>query len=304
MMRAAPNSEAAPPVIGDLSAPNTRRSLIFLGVGAFVGLALAGYSLFTAKGTSTHTIPAEDIALVDQRPILMIDFVSQLQSVYGVSLADATPEQRTKILNDMIREELFVQRGLELDFPESDPDVRTALVTAVEQQVAGDVAAEQPSDADLQAYYTQHQDHYSSNGVMTVHDLVLASDDKATATVAVAALRGGASPADVEVKYGLKDSAKTQGEEFYFAVKAHLGDALYAAAVPLKAGQASDPVAQPDGLHVLAMEKNTPPVPLAFADARERVVNDYRRDAETKVQQQDEAYLRAKADIRVAPGYP
>ncbi len=104
-------------------------------------------------------------------------------------------------------------------------------------------------------------------------------------------------------KYGLRESGKTQGEEFYFAVKAHLGDTLYAAAMPLKAGQVSDPIAQPDGTHVLVMDKNTPPVPLAFADARERVVNDYRRDAETRVQQQDEAYLRAKADIQIAPGY-
>jgi parvulin-like peptidyl-prolyl isomerase len=303
MMRAVRKPETTSPMIGDLPTANPRRSLIFLAVGATVGLVLAGYSLFTAKGTATHTIPAEDIALVNQRPILMIDFVSQLQSVYGVSLADATAEQRGKILDDMIREELLVQRGLELDFPESDPDVRTALVTAVEQQVAGDVAAEQPTDADLAAYYAQHQDRFSSNGVMAVHDLVLASGDKDAATAAVAALRGGATLADIKARYGFKESGRTQGEEFYFAAKAHLGDALYAAATALTSGQIGDPVAQPDGLHVLAMDKNTPPVPLAFPDARERVVNDYRRDAETRVQQQDERYLRAKADIRIAPGY-
>jgi hypothetical protein len=171
MMRAAQEPEASD-VIGDLATPNARRSLIFLAIGAIVGLALAGYSLFTAKGTATHTIPAEDIALVNHQPILTIDFVSQLENVYGVGLAASTPEQRTKILDDMIREELFVQRGLELDFPESDPDVRTALVTAVEQQVAGDVAAEQPSNADLQAYYASNQERYSSNGVMVLHDLV------------------------------------------------------------------------------------------------------------------------------------
>jgi parvulin-like peptidyl-prolyl isomerase len=283
----------------DAPPPNPTRSLAFLAFGATAGLVIAGFGLFTAKGTATHTMPPEDIALVNQRPILIIDFASQLNSVYGVSVAQATPAQKAKILDDMIREELLVQRGLDLDFPESDPDVRTALVTAVEQQAIGDVAAEQPSDAVFQAYYEQHRERYSSNGIMAVHDLLTAGD----ATVAVAALRGGAGLADVIVKYGLNDTAKTRGEEFYFAVKAHLGDALYAAATPLKAGQVSDPIAQPDGTHVLVMDKNTPPVPLAFAEARERVVSDYRRDAEARVQQQEEKYLRAQADIRIAPGY-
>ena len=279
---------------------NPTRSLIFLAIGAVAGLAIAGFGLFTAKGTATHTIPAEDIALVNQRPILMIDFAAQLNTVYGVSVAEASPEQKTKILDGMIREELFVQRGLDLDFPESDPDVRTALVTAVEQQAVGDVAAEQPGDAVFQAYYDQHKDRYSSNGVMVVHDL---TGDPATLPAVVAALRGGAVLADVTAKFGLRDTGKTKGEEFYFAVKAHLGDALYDAATGLKAGQVSDPLPQPDGVHVLVMEKNIAPVPLAFADARERLVNDYRRDAETRVQLQDETYLRGKADILIAPGY-
>src|SRR5271156_190200 len=125
---------AATPRNLHLSEVRPVRSLSLLALGAVAGLAIAGFGLFTAKGTSTRTVPADCVALVNQRPILKIDFVTQLRTVYGVGLEDSTAEQRQKVLSDMIREELFVQRGLELDFPSSDPDTRTALVAAVEQQ--------------------------------------------------------------------------------------------------------------------------------------------------------------------------
>ena len=53
---------------------NPLRSFVFLGVGTIVGLAIAGYGLFTAKGTVTHSVPSEDLALINQRPILRTDF--------------------------------------------------------------------------------------------------------------------------------------------------------------------------------------------------------------------------------------
>ena len=129
-------------LVGELAASNPRRSLIFLAIGAAAGLLIAGFGLFTAEGTSTRRVPAEDIALVNRRPLLMVDFIAQLMDGEGVTLAQSTKEQRDKVLNAMIREELLVQHGLELDFPSVDTDVRTALVAAVEQQVMADIAAE------------------------------------------------------------------------------------------------------------------------------------------------------------------
>ncbi len=276
------------------------RSLSLLALGAVAGLAIAGFGLFTAKGTSTRNVPPDCIALVNQRPILKIDFITQLRTVYGVGLEDSTAEQRRKVLNDMIREELFVQRGLELDFPASDPDTRTALVAAVEQQVVADIAAEQPTDADLTAFYDSHKVKYSSDGTMVVHDLV---GPPSNADAAAEAIRQGATPADIAARYGFKDSGKTNGEEFYFAVQAHLGDTLYQAALPLADGQVSGPIVAADGTHLLAVTRNVRPVALPFGKAREQVANDYRKDAEAKVEGQDETYLRDKADILLAPEF-
>jgi hypothetical protein len=55
-----------------------------------------------------------------------------------------------------------------------------------------------------------------------------------------------------------------------------------------------------DGIHVLRMIKNTPPVARDFAHAREQVLDDYKRDAAAKLRAADEKYLYGKADIQIA----
>ncbi|MGU7776437.1 hypothetical protein ACV229_40610 [Burkholderia sp. MR1-5-21] len=130
--------------VHDPHGAQTRRSLIMLfACGALLGLGLAGYSLFTAKGTRTSAVPPEVMALVNGRPILRSDFVTQVQTQFSVAYAKSTPDQRSRVLDDMIAEELNVQRGVELDLPSFDPDVRAALVAGVEQHVL----AQRPSQA-------------------------------------------------------------------------------------------------------------------------------------------------------------
>jgi hypothetical protein len=294
-----------------LAEPGARRSLVLLAVGAVVGLGIAGFGLFTAKGTGTHTVPPEDAALVNQQPILISDFTTQLQNEFGIPIAKATEAQRKKVLNDMINEELMVQRGLEMNLPGSDPDVRTAIVAGVELQNSANVIAKKPTDAEMQAYYNAHKDRYRTQGVLTLRDLYLApgpglTPDQAKATMAKVSqeLRGGATP-DAEIKkYSLKEAHKVNGEELDFAAKIHLGDTLYAAVRDSKAGDITDPVADKDGtIHVMAVGKRIPSVQLSLADASNQVFTDFKKDAQDKVQADNIKFLKDKAEILLQKGY-
>src|ERR1700748_1032228 len=89
---------------------NSTRSMVLCAVGAVVGLVIAGIGLFSARGTATHSVPPEDIALVNQRPVLRSDFVNQLESETGTAFDQATRAEKLKVLDEMIREELLVQR--------------------------------------------------------------------------------------------------------------------------------------------------------------------------------------------------
>jgi parvulin-like peptidyl-prolyl isomerase len=285
-----------------------RRTLILGAAGAIIGLLLAGFGLLTAEGTRVRSVPPEAVAVVNGRPVLMSDYVAQLEAEIGAPLAAATPAQKRKVLDDMISEELFVQRGLEIDEPSVDPDVRAALVSAVQTQVAVDSVTRVPDDRELRAFYDAHQADYSTMGVITVKDFVAPprADPAAAmsdARAVVAAIRAGAPADAAAARYGLADTGKVHGEELYFAAKIHLGDALFAKAAALKAGQVSDPIPQPDGAHVLAVVANTAPVPRSFEDSRQPVLTDFKRALEAKMQRNEDRFLRERADILVAKGF-
>jgi parvulin-like peptidyl-prolyl isomerase len=301
----------------DLSKPSNRRSMVFLACGASIGLLIAGYGLFTAKGTRLSRVPAEAVALVNRRQILRSDFMTQTQTQYSVPFAQTSREQREKTLEDMINEELLMQRGLEIDLPSYDPEVRNALVAGVELEVTADVVARQPTDEELRVYYQRHRSRYASEGIMQLHDLVVRTDASrstaaahAVAVKAQAEIRAGQRLDEVIKRYGLVDSGRFMeaghtdlGDVFEFSVRAKLDPALYSALSPLKDGEISDPVDESDGVHLIAMIKRHSPVPQTFEQASNRVWADIKREAEAKVHAANLVYLRGRADILVAPDY-
>ncbi|HLH98251.1 MAG TPA: peptidylprolyl isomerase [Xanthobacteraceae bacterium] len=293
----------------DFKQVNPVRSTVCFGLASFIGLAIAGFGLFTAKGTTTHVVPPENVALVNQRPILRTDFIAQTEAELGKTFSEATLEERLKVLDEMVREELFVQRGLELDFPGTDPDTRTALVAAVEQQVVADVTTHKPADAELEKYFDEHRGNYSTEGTMVLHNLVLpkasGADAEAMVAKAAAALRAKTPLEEVEKTYGLHEVVPehASGEQFYFAQRIHLGDALYEQALALNDGDVSEPMAAADGIHIIQMIKHVKPLPLTFDRVRSQVLNDYIMAEKTRLEDADLRYLREKADILIADDY-
>jgi parvulin-like peptidyl-prolyl isomerase len=284
----------------DPSQISNARSFVLMAAGVLIGLLLAGYSLFTARSASTLIVPAEDVALVNQQPVSRADYIALLQTLYGVDLGHATQEQRHKVLDDMIREELFVQRGKELDVASTDPDVRSALVNAVELEIAENAITSQPSEAALRRFFDTHQDRYVSEGVLRVKDLVFPAAALRELPDEPQALKQAISDTQTLARLNGRDSGRTKGEEFYFAAKIHLGDELFAAARGLANGSVSKPIQLADGIHVLAMEQNKRPVPFDFAAARTQVLSDYRNQAVDKLKLSGEAFLRKRANVLIA----
>lgn len=279
---------------------SSRRSFVLMGSGALLGLLLAGYSLFTARGTSTLIVPPEDVALVNQQPISRGDFLLQLQTLYGVDLQHATAAQRRKVLNDMIREELFVQRGKELDVASTDPEVRAAMVNSVELEIAADAITAQPSEVRLRAYYAAHRSRYASEGIMNLRDYVFPEGEPRAAAEAAEAFKSTPPAPALLARLHASDSGKVSDQEFYFAAKIHLGESLFEVARGLPDGGVSAPIARAGAIHVLYMFKNTRPVPFDFAAARDQVLTDLRNDAVGHLRTGDEAFLRKRANVLIA----
>lgn len=288
-----------------------RRSLLMLAMGAGSGLLLAGYALFTAPGSTTDKIPRGVIALVNQRQILLSDYLTQLEGLYGVAPGMASAEQRRAVLDSMLAEELLVQRGLEIDLAATDPAVREALVAGVELASAADIETRKWTNEELKTWFDTHRSQYVSNGSMLVHDLVLpaAAGQPAQASLdiveqAAQALRRSMGLGAVCKRFGLKDSSKpAAGEQSDLVVARTLGADLFAVARSLAEGQVSGPMVRPDGVHLLAMERRHPETPLGFEAVQDRVASDLKREAINKARAEYVRFLRAKAEVKLAPGY-
>lgn len=286
---------AAPDAFWNIDQPVGRRSIALAVIGALIGLTIAGYGLFTAQGTRTAVVPAEDAALVNNVPVLRADMIAQITALYGVPFAQTTPAQRRKVLDDMIREELYVQRGVEMGLSNDDIDVRQALVQGTEGQIAQDATTSKPAEDELVRWYNTHRAQYASEGMMTLHEWLLPRG--ANAQRAVTALRSGASPASL----GLKTTGRVDdGDEFYFAAEEHLGKAIFAIARRLADGAISDPIAAPDGVHIIQMVRNKRPVPTPYSEARDQVLRDFQADKVTRLQDSNKRFLKKRADIKIA----
>ena len=287
------------------------RALALPLAGAAIGLGFVAASLLGPAAAPVTAVPAGYVALVNQRPILMNDFITETETTDNVPFEQTTAAQRRAVLHSMIDEELMVQRALALDLPEQDTDVRKELVDAVSAVV---LAAKTPTDKDLLAYFNAHRTDYSGEGNMRFHDIVLhvggfenadqtVSQAEADAHEAVYQLRSGAALDYVMQHFGFVNSGHTDGGvELDFAVKLHLGAKLYAVAAKLTDGEISEPVTLDDGVHIIVMEERAPPTLAEFAESRPRVYTDYRRAQQIRAEQDNLKFLRGNAQILLAPG--
>jgi hypothetical protein len=283
--------------------------MLLCAAGALIGLGIAGYGLFTASGTSTRRVPPENVALVNQRPILRSDFVTQLESETGKRFGETTRAEQLKVLDEMVREELLVQRGLELDFAETDQGTRNALVSTISDQAVAEVTTAEASEQQLREFFDQNPGRWATEGVMTLRNFVLpgaagqtADERMAEARQAAAELRAGGSVEQVLARHGMSESAR-QDAEYYFTVQYRLGDALFAGIAGLSNGEISAPVAEKDGVHLVQMLKNDKPVPLSFETARPRVFSDYNDAAQARIMDSTMKFLRGRAKILIGADY-
>ena len=142
-------------------------------LAALAGLAVAGAIMIQPIARPPTAVPAGDVALVNSEPILMSDFINEVEAIEGQPFAEVPPAARAKVLHDMIDEALMVQRALVLDLPEQDTSVRAALVDGVNTLVSAPILAQSPTDDDLRAYYNANRARYATKGSMTLTDLVL-----------------------------------------------------------------------------------------------------------------------------------
>ncbi len=129
-----------------------------LAGGMLVGAALAVY--FIARVPDTPSAPERVAAWVNDRPISLDSYDQALEAVASDRKGGVLiPEDRARVLDRLIDQELLIDRAVELGLHERDPQIRNQLSGAMIEflvQRAEDEAAAADDDA-LREFYQEER---------------------------------------------------------------------------------------------------------------------------------------------------
>jgi hypothetical protein len=250
------------------------RARTLLGTGVVLGLALAITGLLAPDPAAAP--PGGAAAVVNGIPIARADLERALDAVATDRRSPAPPGEAERVLDRLVDEELLLQHAMALGLPRSDPQVRGQLVRAVVDLVVAEAEAAAPSEADLEAFYEQHQGYFRRPGRRRVERWFVRGTDAAARERAggiVAALREGRPLIDGgDPTVPVPDSPLPEPK-----LEQYLGPTLARAAMRLGAGGVSEPIVATNGLHVLRVREVEPAGVPPFDEVRDAVADEYER---------------------------
>lgn len=261
------------------------------------GLALAG--LFVELPRLRPRVPADAIALVDGTAIPRADYERAIEALEADLRRPLDERDRQHVIDRLIDDVLLVEHALDLGLVRSDPYLRTTVSRAVIDRVQAELAlAEPPTDAQLQAHYLAHPERFATIDRIWLEGLWFR--DLATAGQVAARWASGeardtlaslATPPAIELPSAPLPPAK---------LRDYLGPTASEQALALEIGEVSQPIPIDGGAWVLRCRDRVAGRVPAFAEVRERVEADLRRELEDRGLQELIAQLRADAAITLA----
>ena len=246
------------------------RSTILLT--AFLGLfaACTRPAEDTAAKSATPATPA--IATVNGKPISSEFFDEFLTAATGQPAAQATPEQKSQLLDQLLNMSVAAQSA-ETDGLANDPAVKTRL-ELLRLQVLAEAASEKfmkahPStEAEIKAEYDT-QVAAMPKEYRARHILV---DSKETAESVIRELDAGGDFAKLASKESKDEASAAKGGELDWFRLDHMVKPFSDAVLALDKGQTTkEPVQSEFGWHVIRLEDERSPAAPAFEEVKDRV---------------------------------
>ena len=237
------------------------------------------------------------VATVDGREILwgdVIDSARDLPEDVRARLDKVAPALISRLIDIKLLAAVGREAGLE-----EDPQVRRA-VSAVEDRAIGELLLKrwtnmQITDDAIRARYDAYREDLAKRAEVRARHILLDTEDKAREIIA--ALEGGADFAALARGHSLGASAEFGGNLDYFTRDSMVPE-FATAAFGLGIGEHSRvPVRTQFGWHVIKVEDRRAETPVPFAEMRERLRAEARREVLLELLNR----LRAEAAIEIFP---
>ena len=221
-----------------------------------------------------------------------------------------TDKEMDGLIQQYIRETILYREALTMGLNQHDQVIRRRLAQKLEFLAKDLVALTPPTEEELQAHFTEHQDRYRQPTLYTFTQVFVDPDKRGDATLADAEkikamliAKGDA----IEDAGALGDDFMLQNyypEKDSVEIQKNFGSGFTASLVDLSPGQWHGPVLSGYGVHlVYVSDVSEPPAPV-FAELRERVTLDWKTERGEKLNEKFYASLRDQYTIVIEAPEP
>ena len=285
---------------------STNRPRALLAIGAALGLALAAYDLVGGP-RSEAPIPEDAVAIVDGVAVQRVDYQRALEALASDRRSPLGDDDRRRVLDRMIDEELLVRKGLDLGLERRDGRVRSDIVASVVESVVSEATTREPSDAEVAAFFADNQALFARPGRVRVRQILFrvtsgVSDEQALARAndAVKRLRAGEPFAQVASELGDAPLVELPtGRIDPATLREYLGPTVAHSIEDLAVGIPSEPIRSAAGYHVVELVEREPGGSPELADVKDQVRAELRRRNEDAALRAYVDELRRSGDVRV-----
>ena len=287
-----------------------------LGLGAALGLGLAAAGAFAVPSAdfADHVVARVngtditrrqlDLAVKRKRVNRFDAEGRHVSSLARTADPQAAPQaQRRQTLELLIDQELLIQRGVSLGLVASDQTVRKALAMAMIERTVAQVLAREPNEDVLRAFYATHRAVFSLPARLRVQQLTFLAAGRAQ--TAAAALRDGMSFAEARRRFGQPAGAPLPDSLLpAHVLHRYLGPSLTRAALGMKAGEVSAPLASPLGYHILRVAERRAERVRPYPEVKAQVRAEYYRRERDRALERVLDRLRRRATLVLAADAP
>ena len=214
-----------------------------------------------------------------------------------------TPEEFDGLIQQYIKETVLYREALTMGLNQHDQVIRRRLAQKLEFLAKDLVALTPPTDAELQAYFEEHQARYQSPTLYTFTQVFIDPDKRGDATLDDAEV----IKANLIVQGDAVEDPGTMGDDFmlqnYYPEKDPIeirklfGSGFTESLLELSPGQWRGPVLSGYGVHLIYISSVSEPPAQVLADVRERVVQDWEMERGEELNNKFYASLREQYTV-------
>lgn len=153
------------------------RAKLLLFISCIVGITLASIDLFEAK--PPLSLQSNSVARVNGVDISSDQYRSVIKGLSDARGKPVSQEQAIYILDELIDEELMIQRGYEIGLLQLNSLLRNNMKNALLESIIAENAELEPDDETLRKFYEENKDYFTGNKRVRITYMSFMDEDKA-----------------------------------------------------------------------------------------------------------------------------